>query len=367
MASAGGQSIYGWPHETNDDAFGVSWGGTEAGFDALALDRSDLGLPLDEITLANPRTAEQVIYKVASGTKGPRATSGGNLRETAHASVLVLSTGEKSLAQFIGPRLQEGARKRLVDVPAEVQPGSAFETIPRDQIHVEGKRFFDAVKRQHGAVGLAWQRHLVELGPDRIKGDIDRHREAFLALPEVAAVTEKAHPQVRAVVNRFALYAAALRMAIEVGLLPWSVAQADAGIVAAMARWVTQRGNIDTAGEIVRAAREVEVDLVAGMSDRFIHIHRADKKWTPITPADELKHKKPELFDGYAKPDRILIRPEAWRRYCNGFDPAEIAEHFKQRGVLIAGDNGVSKAEQVIGTIGRFYVLSRAALTPLTP
>jgi hypothetical protein len=46
-----------------------------------------------------------------------------------HASVLVLSTGEKSLVQFIGPNLQEGARKRLVDVPAEVQPGSAFETL----------------------------------------------------------------------------------------------------------------------------------------------------------------------------------------------------------------------------------------------
>src|SRR5215471_6131186 len=121
-------------------AFGVSWGGTEAGFDALALARTDLGLPLDEITLANPRTAEQVIYKVASGTKGPRATSAGHLRETAHASVLVFSTGEKSLAQFIGSDLQEGARKRLVDIPAEVQPGTAFETIPPDQIHVEGKR-----------------------------------------------------------------------------------------------------------------------------------------------------------------------------------------------------------------------------------
>jgi uncharacterized protein (DUF927 family) len=119
MASAAGQSIYGWPHETADDTFGVSWGGSEAGFDALALARTDLGLPLDEITLADPRTAEQVVYKVASGTKGPRATSKGHLRETAHASVLVLSTGEKSLAQFIGKGLQEGARKRLVDIPAE--------------------------------------------------------------------------------------------------------------------------------------------------------------------------------------------------------------------------------------------------------
>ena len=102
MASDAGQSIYGWPLETADNAFGVTWAGSEAGFDALALVRTDLGLPLDEITLSNRRSAEQIVYKLASGTKGPRATSIGHLRETAHASLLVLSTGEKSLTQFIG-------------------------------------------------------------------------------------------------------------------------------------------------------------------------------------------------------------------------------------------------------------------------
>jgi uncharacterized protein (DUF927 family) len=359
MISAAGQSVYGCPHETADDAFGVSWGGTEAGFDALALARTDLGLPLDEITLANPRTAEQVIYKIASGTKGPRATSAGHLRETAHASVLVLSTGEKSLSQFIGPSLQEGARKRLVDVPAEIQPGSAFETIPPDQIHLEGKRFFDAVKRQHGAVGRDWQRHLVQLGPDRIKADIDRHSEAFLALPQVTAVTDRAHPQARAVVSRFALYATALRMAIEAGLLPWSVAQADADVVACMGRWVAQRGNIDTAGEIVRAARQIEADLAARRDDHFIYILKTPKGWTPATEADAIKQKTPELFDGYATPDRILVRPEAWRRLCNGVDPAEIASHFQQRNLLIADDDGskLSRSERVMGKAGRFYDL----------
>ena len=158
----------------------------------------------------------------------------GSLRETAHASVLVFSTGEKSLTQLFGKSLQEGARKRLVDVPAEVQPGSAFETIPREQIHIASKRLFDAMKRQHGAVGRDWQRHLVDIGPDKIKAELHEHRGAFLALPEVLAVAAKAHPQVRAVVNRFALLAAALRMAIAAGLLPWTVEEADAGIVACM-------------------------------------------------------------------------------------------------------------------------------------
>jgi uncharacterized protein (DUF927 family) len=362
MVSDAGQSIYGWPLETANNAFGVTWAGSEAGFDALALARTDLGLPLDEITLADRRSAEQIVYKLASGTKGPRATSTGGLRETAHAFVLVLSTGEKSLTQFIGKGLQEGARKRLVDVPAEVQPGSAFETIAREQIHIASKRLFDAMKRQHGAVGRDWQRYLVEIGPDKIKAELHKHREAFLTLPEVVAVAEKAHPQVRAVVNRFALHAAALRMTIAAELLPWTVEEGDAGIVACMERWVAQRGNVDTAGEVLRAVREVERKLAEGLSDRFIHIHKPGKAWTPVTEADEVKQKTPELFDGYVKSHCILVRPQAWRRFCDGFDIAEIARVFQQRGALIA-----NKTEQVVGRSERFYVLSRAALTSPTP
>ena len=363
MISGVGQSIYGWPLETADDAFGVTWAGSEAGFDALALARTDQGLALDEVTLADRRSAEQIVYKLAGGTKGPRATSTGHLRETAHAAILVLSTGEKSLAAFVGRSLQEGARKRLVDIPAEVQPGSALETISREQIHPEGERLFDAMKRHHGAVGRDWQRHLVNVGPDTIKAQLHAHRGAFLALPEVVAIAAKAHPQVRAVVNRFALHAAALRMAIAAGLLPWTIEEGDTGIVGCMARWAAQRGNVDTAGEIVRAALRIERELVAGIGDRFIHICRSGNKWKPISEADAFRQQTPELFDGYVKPDRILVRTEAWRRYCDGVDPAEIARHFQQRGALIADGNGVSKAEQVIGKVERFYVLSRAALT----
>ena len=164
--------------------------------------------------------------------------------------------------------------------------------------------------------------------------------------------------------NRFALYAAALRMAITACLLPWTVQEADAGIAASMQRWVTQRGNLDTAGEVVRAARQLERELVSGLADRFIHIRRSGNKWLPVSEADEFRQQTPELCDGYVKPDRILVRTVAWRRYCNGFDPADIARHFQQRGVLIADDNGVSKSEQVIGKTGRFYVLAHAALTP---
>src|SRR5215831_7089734 len=143
-----------------------------------------------------------------------------------------------------------------------------------------------------------------------------------------------------------ALFAAALRMAIAAKLLPWTVEETDAGIVACMGRWVAQRGNVDTAGEIVRAAQQVARELVAGLNDRFIHIKKVSGKWVPVSEADELRLRTPELFDGFAKPDFILIRPEAWKRYTNGFDPSVIAEQLKRRGALIGSGSEMSKSEE---------------------
>jgi hypothetical protein len=49
---------------------------------------------------------------------------------------------------------------------------------------------------------------------------------------------------------------------------------------------------------------------------------------------------------------------------CDGVEPAEIARHFLDRGVLVPGYNGnLSKSQQVIGGTGRFYVLRMAPLT----
>ena len=73
----------------------------------------------------------------------------------------------------------------------------------------------------------------------------------------------------------------------------------------------------------------------------------------------------PEPFDGYVKPDHILVRPEAWRRFCNGFDPTAIAQHLQQRGALIA-DNDEQLVESGAGDRQDRAVL-RAVPASLTP
>ena len=84
------------------------------------------------------------------------------------------------------------------------------------------------------------------------------HRDEWLKLPAVAAVQAKSSIQVHAILNRFALVAAALRMAIEAKLLPWSSDETDRGVAACMARCLGSRnGRLDLTGEVLGATEQI--------------------------------------------------------------------------------------------------------------
>jgi hypothetical protein len=309
----------------------------------------------------------QLIYAFTQVVK----VRGGSwrLRSDGFGQVFLLSSGEDSIAAFVGKEEDRlGRERRMPDILAEVQDGSAFETINRDALQEKLPALYRVViKECHGAPGRDWQRWLVELGAVKIRERIDRERQAFLALPQVQDINRRAQPELRSIIRRFALYTASLHLAIEANILPWTGEEADAGLIACLERWVRLRRNVDTAGEVVRAAHEVERQIAARLRDQFIHINKSgtNNKWIPATEADEAKARTPEHFDGFVKPDYVLIWPEVWRRqYCDGVAPAELARHFLDRGILVPADDGsFSKSQQVIGGSGRFYVLRLAALT----
>jgi hypothetical protein len=316
-----------------------------------------------------PRENRSIVVQMIYAFTQVQKARGGlwRLQGDGAGQVFLLSSGEDPIAAFVGKdEDREGRERRMPDIPAEVQGGSAFETLDRDALREKLPALCSAmIKQCHGAPGRDWQRWLVELGAVKIKERIDQERAVFLALPQVQDIQRRAQPQLRSIVHRFALYAASLHMAIEANALPWTLEEADAGLIACLDRWVAQRGNIDAAGEIVRAAHEVKRRIAADLQDRFIHLNKSETgKLVPATEADEAKAQAPKDFDGFVKSDHVLVRSKAWPRYCNGVEPAEIARYLVDRGVLVPGkDGGFSKPEQVIGKSERFYVLRRAALT----
>ena len=193
-----------------------------------------------------------------------------------------------------------------------------------------------------------------------------RHRDEWLKLPAVAAVRAKASVQVHSILNRFALVAAALRMAIEAKLLPWSIDDTDCGVAACMTRCLTSRnGRVDLTGEMLGAVEQIRAILAADLHGRFIHLRIDDEKLDYANTGDATK--RDTL--GYLKDGRILVEPTAWRRVlCAGYDPVKTARHLKTEGFLMADEAGgklqrqekVKRGDDIVKS--RFYVLDQKIL-----
>ena len=372
LAGAVGQSVWGRPKVPGEaDAFGASWTATAVGLERYAVLRSDVGGYFDEIGEGTPKVIRPAVYVLANGSTKLRGNPDITLRPMESFRILGVSTGEPTMEAFLssgGEKVPAGLTVRLVDVPAEVQPGSAFETCPVDDIETLGKRFYPLATHLHGAVGRAWLKHLVDLGADEIQLRLGKHRDAWLALPVVAAVRTKASGQVRSILNRFALVAAALRMAIDAKLLPWQANDTDLGVAACMARWAAARkGRLDLAGEMASAVEQVRTILTADLHGRFIHqrIEEEGGRLAYATPADATK--RDTL--GYVKEGRILVEPSAWRQVlCAGYDPEKTARHLRDEGLLLADTAGgkLQRQEKVLRgetvSKARFYVLEMKIL-----
>jgi putative DNA primase/helicase len=174
-----------------------------------------------------------------------------------------------------------------------------------------------------------------------------RHREEWLAIPAIAAVRAGATGQVRSVINRFALVAAALRMAIEAGMLPWSIDDADLGVAACLVRWAANRkGRLNLAGEMVSAVEKIRGVLTANLQGRFIHLQlNEDGELEYANPSDETKR---ETL-GFVKNGRILVEPTAWRtELCAGFDPEKTARHLRDEGLLATDPGKLQRQHKIL-------------------
>jgi putative DNA primase/helicase len=364
LAAAVGQSVWGRPKVPGEaDAFGASWTATSVGLERYAVLRSDVGGSFDEIGEGQPKMIRTAIYALANGSTKLRGTQDLGLRPMESFRILGISTGEPTMAAFLteaGEKVPAGLSVRLVDIPAEVQPESAFETCPVDQIEELGKRFYPLTTQLYGAVGRKWLQHLVDLGPDEIQVRLRRHREEWLAIPAIDAVRASATGQVRSVINRFALVAAALRMAIEAGMIPWSMDDADLGVASCLVRWAASRkGRLNLAGEMVSVVEQIRGLLTANLQGRFIHLEiNGAGELEYASPSDETK--RDTL--GFVKHGRILVEPTAWRtEICAGFDPEKTARHLRDEGLLATDTGKLQRQHKILrgGSVekGRFYDL----------
>jgi hypothetical protein len=182
-----------------------------------------------------------------------------------------------------------------------------------------------------------------------------------LAQPAVAEIFARAHSQVVSVVNRFALIATTLAMAIEANILPWSQADTDAAIMACMQRWLPS--NIDAAAELLREIERRRRMFAATADDRFIRLSVEKRCLVPASAADQHKMERADEFDGFIKNGHHLVTPEAWRRLWAGLNVEDVNKHLLTANLLVPDREGrVPSTEKYKSgaPAARFYVLAAA-------
>jgi hypothetical protein len=201
-----GASIWGNPRRTMS-----SWQGTANGHEISAAMMDGACLTIDEIQEGDAWQIHKFVYMFSDGEGKKRQKRGSNeLRETRRWASTMLSSGENSAVEQVGPELvQGGFTTRLVDF--RVRDGEGTES---GDHATEIERF---VEEAHGTAWRPWVEWVMERDTAELR---DRYDDIRRRLAEGIESGENVR-----ILQQLAQVELALVEAVEAGLIPWTSEQ----------------------------------------------------------------------------------------------------------------------------------------------
>ncbi len=224
-------------------ALAHTWLGTRVGFETTAAAHSDGLLVLDEIGQADPREVGDIIYLLFNDAGKMRGNVCLTYRRSLRWRLLVLSSGEKSLAQIMeagGQKPMAGQELRIAHVRVDSGDGCGiFTGLADPKARLELLTRVDAASRQHH--GTAIREYLAWLtDPERLlQVQTARHHVERLMQEWVGQDTG----EVQRAAPRFALVGYAGELATEAGITGWAAGRALAAAGAVYKRWRADWGD----------------------------------------------------------------------------------------------------------------------------
>lgn len=144
-------SVYGDP---NDDEWVSSWNSTTVGHEQRAAHLCDLPLCIDEAGVVEAKDRERAVYMLVNGVGRTRGAKEGGLRETQSWRTVVLSTGERLLAE---EGSATGAQVRVLQL--QVSGFGKLDAAGVDEVR-------RGAEEHHGHVGRQWLEAWLETSAD---------------------------------------------------------------------------------------------------------------------------------------------------------------------------------------------------------
>jgi putative DNA primase/helicase len=249
------------------------WRTTTNGLESTATAFNHLCLPLDEINQAEAKDVGNMAYMLANGQGKARMKKDLTNRPPKTWRLIVLSSGEESLGNYMKTAniTQKGGQEvRLPDVPAipvNAEYG-CFETIHEaDTAELFLSTLEAAVKEHHGtALDAFLARLVVDCQDPAFVGNLSKQVHQVAA--KLCEGTK--NNAVGRVAKRFALLQVSLELAHKYELLPFPVEQIEWSVAMCFRDWLTVRGG-DGSIEIKQAIERIEHLLVTNeFSDRMM-------------------------------------------------------------------------------------------------
>jgi uncharacterized protein (DUF927 family) len=333
-----GASVWGGAHLIR------TWNMTTNGIEGIAAMHNDVLLPLDELGQADGKAAGETAYMLGNGQGKGRANREGDARAVKRFRNLVLSSGEKSLADLMmqaGQSVMAGQEVRMVEISADAGCGyGVFENIHgarTSQAFAESLK--QALTQHHGHAGRAFvtaladpalQPRLIEVVQAGIQRFVDAH------------IPSGATGQVGRVGRRFGLVAAAGELAIDLGILPWPSGEAIAAAGKCFAEWIDQRGGTGNQEE-AKALAQVR---------RFIELHGESRFTAWNTHIDNNGDGKTINRAGFRRVvedgrTEYFILPEVYKSdICSGLNPKFVTEILVKKRYLAVNKQGDAQIEK---------------------
>lgn len=334
-----------WGGSNRPGGYLRSWRSTANGLEAMAQIHCDCLLCLDELSQVEPREAGQIVYMVGNGMGKSRARRDGSGRPVAIWRLLVLSSGEITLADKIAEdyrhtRARAGHSVRMIDIPADAGKGyGIFENLhSRADGHTLVKELGAASNTYYGTACRAFIAALQKERPDAIER-VRKRRDEWKS----QNCPPGADAQVERVASRFGLVAAAGELATKYGILPWGEDEADWAAGECFDAWLKRRG--------FTGAADIEGGIAAVR--KFIELHgdsRFFPAWSPPVQ-DRVTVNRAGFRHTVDDKTEFFVLPEVWRtEVLNSFEMTIINKALIDRGLLIPDKQGhACKSERISG------------------
>jgi putative DNA primase/helicase len=337
-----------------------SWRSTANGLEATAALATDTVLVLDELGVIESRELNAATYQLATGAGKGRARRDGSMRMPATWRVMVVSTGEVSIAAKVeedrNRRARAGQEIRILDIPADA--GLSYGAFDSPGSEKNAASLADAIRdaaaESYGTAGPSFIKEVFN-NPDEIAQRAARHVELF-----TKRMAAGVGGQVHRAAQRLGLIAFAGELASEFGIVPWPKGEATKAAEFAFRQWIASRGGTEAA-EALAAVSAVRLFIEKHGDSRF-----EDLGSTEIDRRAPVIHNRAGWRKGEGKDQQWMVMPEVWKsEVCGGLDPGLVAKVLAARDMLMRAPDGLLYVHKISGRSMRLYTVTAGILSGL--